>query len=206
VTAAAITGDIVNFTRLTAPAQKKLVADLSKLMHNYKFDFYRGDSFNVYARQPKEALRLVLQLRTSARKLIRDAATPETDIRVSIGIGEVNAPVRTLRTATGGAFTLSGRNLDAITRSGERLTIVSENTAINPALKVIASFMDYLLNRLTAKQAEVVFELSGNLTQTEVAERLHKSQATINQHVQSSGWNEMEKLLEEYESLNFINK
>jgi hypothetical protein len=202
VKGAVITGDIVNFTSLSTPVQKKLITNLSGLLQMHKFDFYRGDSFNAYTSHPKDALRLALQLRATARKLIINASSPENDIRISIGIGEVDSPLRTLKTATGEAFTLSGRNLDTIVKSGKRLIIVSADSAINPALRIIALFMDYLLSKLTAKQAEVVFELSNKLTQTEAAERLHKSQATINQHVQSAGWNEMEILINEYESLN----
>ena len=206
MTGAVLTGDIVNFTSLGVLSQKKLIADLSGLMHSHKFDFYRGDSFNAYIRNPGDALRLALQLRAWTRRLIRSASGPEADIRISIGIGEVESPVRTLRTATGEAFNLSGRNFNSMLKSEERLIMVSGDQALNPLLKVMALFIDYLLNRLTAKQAEVVFELSNHRTQTEVAERLHKSQATVNQHVQSGGWHELEILLNEYESLTFLNR
>ncbi len=199
---AVITADIVNFTRLPRPGQKKLIADLSSLMKQHKFDFYRGDSFNVYLKHPGDALKLVFQFRASARKFNESSDVPEIDIRASIGIGDVDTPVRSLRTATGEAFTLSGRNLDAIIKSGERLIIASTDSRINPALKVIAHFMDYLIRKLTSKQAEVVLELSKDLTQTETAIHLNKSQPTINQHVQSADWAEISKLLDEYRQLN----
>ena len=79
--------------------------------------------------------------------------------------------------------------------------IQSEMPSINPALRVIAYFVDYLLKQLTSKQAAVVYELLNDHTQLEAAKKLNKSQATINQHVQSAAWTEIEKLLEEFSSL-----
>ncbi len=65
----------------------------------------------------------------------------------------------------------------------------------------MAQFIDYLFQRLTYKQAAVVWELLMDRTQIETAKRLKKSQATIHKHVQSAGWREIEKLLTDYKNL-----
>src|SRR5882672_9177406 len=93
--AAVITGDIVNSTLLVPKLEKKMIAQLSVLLKHHKFEFYRGDSFQVYIKDPSEALELLFRLRTQAR-----CYSFIHDVRGSIGIGKMNTPLRDLRTAT----------------------------------------------------------------------------------------------------------
>ena len=90
-------------------------------------------------------------------------------------------------------------------KTGQRLYIIcsEKNELANLGLRVLAGFVDYIFQRLTSKQAAVVFELLQKRTQIETAKRLKKSQATINKHTQSAGWAEIEKLLADYKI--FIN-
>ena len=198
---AVITGDIVNYTKLSSSDQKKLIQIISTLAKPYKIEFYRGDGFQIYLKRPNESLKFLIKLRTAAKKITHGLMMPIADIRASIGIGNVSEPVRTLKTATGEAFVLSGRNFDEMIGSAQRLVIQSEIPSTQPALKVITYFVDYLMERLTFKQAEVVFELLNGHSQKEVARILDKSQATISQHLQSAGWTEIEKLLDEFDRL-----
>jgi hypothetical protein len=199
---AVITADIVNSTQLSKADLKKLMKNLAGILQQYPHEFFRGDSFQVYVKSPAEALRLLLQMRIVAMKLISETSMPFTDIKGSIGVGFVKLPVRSLKTATSEAFILSGRTLDSM-KPEQRLAIAcnEKNSTANLALRVIARFIDYLFHRLTARQAAVVFELLMNRTQTETAKRLKIAQATVHQHIQSAGWPEIEKLLEEYEGL-----
>lgn len=200
-TGAVITADIVNYTGLSRADQLKLIDRVTQLAKEYMLEFYRGDSFQIYLKQPIDALKLLLQLRTAAKAIDQSSMTPMADIRASIGIGEVETPLTSLSTATGEAFILSGRSFDSMIKSEQKLIIQSGQISIATALKLIASFVDYLLNHLTSKQAEVVFELLNDQTQTETAKKLKKSQATVNQHLQSAAWTEIEKLLDEYVQL-----
>jgi hypothetical protein len=197
---AVITADIVNFTKLDKKEQKKLLTGISSISKANTLEFYRGDSFQVFLEQAADALDYLVLLRSAAKKLIPGQAIPIADIRSVIAIGPVKMPVKQLSTTSGEAFTLSGRSFDTL-KEPQRLIILSVNEAVNPALRVISLFIDYLFDHLTARQAEVIFELMKESTQTEVAKILRKSQATINQHVQSSGWPEIKKLLKEYQNL-----
>ncbi len=202
MTGAVITGDIVNSTRLSKPQTKKLLKNLSVVLEKHQYEFFRGDSFQVFVKSPVEAFGILLQARAAAMKLSPEASMPVADIRASIGIGNVKLPVKNLRTATSEAFILSGRSFDTMEKD-QRLNIISneKNKAVNLGLKLISHFIDYLFQRMTVKQAAVVFELLVNRTQTETAKRLKKSQATIHKHTQSAGWPEIEKLLSEYKNL-----
>lgn len=203
-TVAVITADIVNSTRLKKTEEKKLVTDLSSILKSYKFEFYRGDSFQAYIPDPAQALTIVLRARAAAKRLPPGSSSPLADIRASIGIGNITEPVKEINIAKGEAFLLSGRVFDEMGKSGKRLKIQSSNDAVNLGLKVVADYADSLFAQLTSKQAAVIFELLNGHKQVETATRLKKSQPTINRHVQSARWNDINNLIEDYQL--FINQ
>ncbi|HEX5025107.1 MAG TPA: hypothetical protein VFV68_07530 [Agriterribacter sp.] len=190
--AAVITGDIVNSMLLAPKLEKKMITQLGVLLKGHKFEFYRGDSFQVYVKNPYEALELLFRLRAQARCYSLDH-----DVRGSIGIGKINMPLRDLRTATGEAFVLSGRAFDKLS-GDQRMQIQCANKQANAALRVIAYYGDFIFKRLTSKQAEVVLELLKQNTQIKAAKKLRKSQATISKHLQAAAWSEIQKLIAEY--------
>jgi len=201
MTGAIITADIVNSTKLSKAEYKKLMKSLTTVLQEHQHEFFRGDSFQVLVKSPNDALQVLLQARTAAMKL-SEASMPVTDIRASIGIGQLKLPVKSFQTASADVFILSGRAFDKMPKA-ERLTIVCDekNKAVNLGLKIISQFIDYLFLRLTFKQAAVVYELLMERTQVDTANRLKKSQATIHKHAQSAGWPQIEKLLIEYKNL-----
>jgi hypothetical protein len=199
--AAVLTGDIVNSTKLKAKTERKLLKVMGKLMEPYKYEFYRGDSFQVYVKDPEKSLRLALLCRTAAISISQTDDPTNSDIRISIGIGETTYPVRTLGAAKGEAFLLSGRAFDELEKTGERLSFSTTNPLANLALAVIADHINSIYKEMTGKQAEVIFELLKGQSQQEVAEILKKSKSTIHQHVISGRWNEIEKLLTQFENI-----
>lgn len=192
---AVITADIVNSTRLSKPGVKKIVKHIGSVFAGHKLEFFRGDSFQAYIKNPGEALHIILLARTGAIQL----SSGVSDIKVSLGIDMVTLPLKQLNTASGDAFVLSGRVFD-IMKTERRLYISAneKHEIINTGLRLLAQFTDYLFLHMTAKQAAVVFELLMNMSQVDIAKKLKKSQATIHKHIQSAGWPEIEKLLTEY--------
>jgi hypothetical protein len=196
--AAVVTADIVNSTKLSKADLRKIIKSLETIFASYKYEFFRGDSFQVYFRSPSDSLRAMLLARAAAIKL----SSGVSDIKASIGIDQVHVPVRNLKTASGGAFVLSGRYFDAM-RPQRRLVIAcpAKNELANIALRVMGTFIDYIFSRMTPKQAAVVFEILLKKSQVETAKKLKKSQATIHKHMQSAGWPELENMLSEYDLL-----
>jgi len=199
ILSAVITADIVNSTKLSKAEYKRLLKNLEEILQPYQHEFFRGDSFQVFVKSPGEALRVLLRARTAAMKLSEPSPS---DIRASIGIGQVKLPVKSFQTASGDVFILSGRSFDKMVKD-ERLIIVSDekNKAVNLGLKLVSQFIDYLFQRLTFKQAAVVYELLMDHTQIDTAKKLKKSQATIHKHIQAAGWPQTEKLLSDYKEL-----
>jgi hypothetical protein len=198
---AVITGDIVNSTRLSAARDKKLIDILIEIFLYNKMEFFRGDSFQAYIKDPAEALQLVLLARTAAISLFKEEKIVLSDVRISIGIGTVETPVRSLKTAKGEAFLLSGRKFDEIAKTPQRLAISSANPLATEGLQVIAGYLDTIFEGMTGKQAEVIFELLNGEMQKVVARKFKKTKSTIHQRVTSGRWPEIERLLQQYENI-----
>ncbi len=197
----ALTGDIVNSTKLKKAAGLKLQKLLHAVLANYLFEFYRGDSFQVYIKNPLEGLKTALLCRTAAMCVTKNETADLSDVRISIGIGNITAPVKALGPAKGEAFVLSGRAFDELKNEGRRLSLSTANNLANAGLEAIAGYLDAIFKTMTGKQAEVVFELLKGHTQQEVARLLKRSKSTIHQHVTSGRWTEIEKLLQQYENI-----
>lgn len=195
---AVITGDIVNSTGLPPSMEKKLTNVIRKLFEGTTFEFYRGDSFQVFMQDPASALLQSLLCRTAAISLHEANEEMITDIRLCIGIGSVKLPIRSIATAKGQAFVLSGRSFDGISKTDKRLAIVSGNAIANIGLEVASDYINSIFGNMTGKQAAVIFELLQGKTQQEIAVKLKKSKSTIHQRTSAARWNEIQKILEQY--------
>jgi len=196
-TSAVITADIVNSTQLTKAQEKSLFRELNEALKEHHFEFYRGDSFQAYIKEPAAALALLLKLRMIARE-----AGPAFDIRAATGIGDVPGPIKKLGVASGEAFLISGRAMDELGKTNDtRLILRSADAAMNTTLEVTALFIDYIFREMTSKQAKVLLILLNGGTQLAAAKKIRKSQSTIHKHVQSAGWAELSKLLGIYQQL-----
>ena len=212
---AVLTGDIVNSTRLPVQQEEKLVSVLGLFLKNNVHEFYRGDSFQVYIKKPEEALRLALACRALALDITeKGEAGISGDIRIGIGVGKIDTPVRKLGTAKGAAFVRSGRQLDelqmgrekagprlAIRNADRRMSISCGEPKADIGFEVMADYLDSIYKGMTGKQAAVIVELLQGTTQQQLTVTLNKSKSTISQLANAGRWPEIERLLEQYENL-----
>ena len=195
---AVITADIVNSSLLTKAEMYSLRKAIEKLLvkHDLRFTFYRGDSFNAVC-EVSEALKIVALLRTRAIQASADTGR-HIDIRVALGIGIVEEPFKNVSTAKGEAFILSGREMDRMEKDGPRLTIRCHEPVADAGLMAVALFTDFIIRKLTTRQAEVIYALLQGATQIKAARKLKKSQSTINKHAQSAHWKELMRVMSIY--------
>jgi hypothetical protein len=198
---AVITADIVNSTKLLPAGEKKLIHQLGLILNPFKFEFYRGDSFQVYLEAPEQALGVALQCRSLAIHFGGEKGKKITDVRIGIGLGKVISPVIKPGEGNGEAFLLSGRVFDELEKSGARLAIAATNELANLGFRVISDYLNSICMGMTVKQAGVIFEMLQGKSQQETALKLKKSKSTIHQHLEAGRWNEMEKLIQQYQEL-----
>jgi len=198
---AVLTGDIVNSTRLGAAAEKKLLKILRQVLGTHRYEFYRGDSFQVYLKNAADGLQTALLCRAAAIAIAGDEGVAASDIRISIGIGKTKPPGALLGVAKGEAFVLSGRAFDDLAKNNARLSMAAASELANEGLQVIAAYLDAIFTGMTGKQAMVIFELLKGETQQAAAAKLMKSKSTIHQHVNAGRWPEIEELLLRYNNI-----
>jgi hypothetical protein len=198
---AILTCDIVNSTKLSKAKEIKLMSILKEIHTSQKIEFFRGDSFQVFIKNPLLALELALLSRLAALKLFKEQKLKIADVRISIGIGEVKQPIRVLSTAKGEAFLLSGRTFDAMAKTNQRLAITINNPLANEGLQIIVDFLNHLFDKISGKQAEVLFELLQGQTQVAIAKKLKKTKSTIHQLATAAQWIHIEKLLQQYDNI-----
>jgi hypothetical protein len=198
---AVLTADIVHSTKLSPPQEKKLIRRLRLVLSAYQFEFYRGDSFQVYVKDARTALETALLCRSAAIGTTLDTKNFTPDVRISIGIGKTKEPTGALGAARGEAFVLSGRAFDKIAKSNTKLIISTSNELAAGGLEVVAAYANTIFNSMTGKQANVIFELLKGNSQQAVAQKLKKSKSTISQHVTAGRWEEIKTLLRQYKNI-----
>jgi hypothetical protein len=198
---AILTCDIVNSTKLTPAKERKLVATIKEIFIAHKIEFFRGDSFQVFIKDPENALKLALLCRVAAMKLYKEQKVQVADVRISIGIGEVKQPIKVLSIAKGEAFLLSGRAFDEIAKTSQRLIMAINNPIASQGLEVITDYLNHIFEKVSGKQAEVIFELLKGETQQAVAYKIKKTKSTVHQLTTSGQWPQIEKLLQQYHNV-----
>lgn len=114
---AVITGDIINFTKLSPAKRQKVIQDMEQLLHSWvgkkaNAEVFRGDSYQALFNQVTEAIKRSIQLLCWFKKHPETTAKNQLGTRISIGIGEIAYQGKSVLNSDGEAFHLSGRNFD----------------------------------------------------------------------------------------------
>ncbi|WP_421851576.1 hypothetical protein [Marinomonas sp.] len=162
-TGGVVTGDIVNSSALSDAEHQACLQQIEQTIVIFQDEFhaqgdvFRGDEFQVFVPNPKDALRCAVLLRLTLMKCVKGA-----DARVSVGIGKYQQIETQLRkTAKGEAFQLSGRALKGMDE--ERLKMSLPETVdvnLNKDLLIhdlLVRHLDSIITGLSEKQAEVLF-------------------------------------------------
>lgn len=193
---AVITGDIINFTKLSGANRKKLIEDTGKLLKTWikaqeNAEIFRGDSYQVLFEDIQAAITKSIQLICWFKKHSDEAANIYLSTRISIGIGKVAYLGKNVLNSDGEAFHLSGRNFDTM-KAEEFLTIHTNDELKNEGIKIILNFVNKYIEKWTKGQSEVIFLLLEGKTQQEIALILNLSQPSVNSRLKSAGWKEFE--------------
>lgn len=195
-TQAVITGDIVNFTKLSPAKRKELIKQTEILLKTWiekkeNAEIFRGDSYQVLFNDTLEAITKSLQLICWFKKHSDEKNKIFLSTRISIGVGEVSYRGKNVLNSDGEAFHLSGRNFDAL-KDDQFLSVHTNDIAKNKGIEIILNFVNKYIANWTIAQAEVIFLLLEGKTQQETAEALSLSQPSVNSRLKSAGWKEFE--------------
>ena len=195
---AVLTGDIVNSSVLDKTQKSFIQNGIEQFMHEgilLRPRFYRGDSFQLAAK-PMDALLLALKFRMEVRRK-NDAS----DLRISIGIGEVATWNDDVLLADGPAFERSGKNLDKLKKKDLHIIVVTGNKELDRELETYCFMADVLLKSLSSVQANVLFYKLNGISQEQVGEILQISQPSVSKTLKAANWKVLEKFLERYQQI-----
>ncbi len=154
------------------------------------YQIYRGDSFQGWISSPQQALYASLHIKAALK--VKDTL----DVRIAIGIGDINLIDKNIALSTGSALTRSGELLDSLKEKSQNLMVNSSKSLdlyMNTALKMALLSLDHW----TANGAAVINEIlrKPNITQEELGHKLGIKQATASRRLDRAHWKETQELL-----------
>ena len=218
-----ITGDIVASKNMLPKVRQKLFSDIAIFLKEIKkkwindYETFRGDSLQCEVKSPEMTLRVALMVRAFFKGYLSEEELPKAqanrveertkgyfttdfDIRLAIGIGEVDFIKKNKITSSDGeAFRLSGEALDSLKNESHRLVVKTFNKEFDEQLEPAILLLDALIQKWTLNGAELVLYLLQNKKEEEIAGLLNISQSAVNQRKKNAQWFAIEKLIQYFE-------
>ena len=178
-----ITGDIVGSRKIEDKAA--LIDGLHEVLEvlaqrfEAQGNIYRGDEFQVLLPTAGDSVLAAILIRSAI--ISRSHSKKQTwDARIAVGIGEIDNLRAKIIESSGEAFLLSGRGLDEIGKTGDRLCILTNSPEIDRQLALATRLVDDIISHWSHYSAQVAYlSLLYNESQLVLAKRLGRSQPTI---------------------------
>ena len=187
---AVLTGDLINSSKLSGDQSMQAMQWLREAAASFgamhpgsiygELDTFRHDSWQLLMTSPAYSARAAVYVRASLK--LHTEGKVKYDSRVSVGVGAVEAIAESrISDSRGAAFTISGKNLDAMERArlvfeaqgGEQAAVALLGDAVIPLL-------DCVVTGWTAREAHAIKGTLDGLTQEKVAELLPPNPRTEN--------------------------
>lgn len=211
-----ITGDIIESTKLSDDENNTLIQGLKYIIDELeqnktiRGEIFRGDSLQCLVHKPSQTLKIALLIKTYVKgidsinkkqknELDKLINKPIFDIRLAIGIGEINSEKEKLSISQGEAFNLSGRLLDDM--KNKQTIAIKTNDKYKEELDTSFKLLDFIVSNATQNQCEVIYYKLKGLTEIEISEKIGINQSAINQRSNSSGWSSINSLIQRFESI-----
>ncbi len=182
-----ITGDIVNSRKINSEEWLPELKDFFETLGSRPkiWDIYRGDSFQI---QPPidESLKIAIIIKSIIKQ------NKGIDVRMSIGIGDINYNSDRITEAYGTAHINSGESFENLKKYN--LNIKTPVKEINDYFSVITKLISFTMDNWKPATAETIYYALTNesLTQKELSQLLNKKPATINEALKRGGYNEIQ--------------
>ena len=148
-----ITGDIKNSRKLAAAQWLgRLKKELSRFGSTPKYwEIYSGDSFQLRANDPTQALIIALTLKAAMKCL------PKADVRMAVGIGNVAHEARKITQSNGEAFIYSGERMEQLSKDRMDIAIRTPWEDFDKEMNLYLRFAQAAMKNWTTNTAEVVW-------------------------------------------------
>ncbi len=175
---ALITGDLVNSADVNP---QKWMPVLQRFLNKQgkspgTWEIFRGDSFQFKCK-PDIAFRKFLLLKSIIKQL------PGLDVRVSIGIGDIDYQAPRISESNGSAFVRSGRTFDRM-KEKQYLVFCTGEEKVDKTLNLFARFASLVMDNWSVTAAGTVQVLLENASwsQQQVAGKMKINQSAVSQN------------------------
>jgi predicted XRE-type DNA-binding protein len=187
---AILTGDIIHSRSLKTKAWLTVLKQaLHQAVGKENWEIFRGDSFQTQI-APEEALIKAIYLKASIKTL------KGLDVRIAIGLGEIEFSAKKITESNGEAFIHSGEKLDELKENRLTLAVRSRwqefDYEMNVAIRLALIAMDNW-SQASAEMVKLSIEKSG-ISQSELAELSGKSQSTVSEALKRARFSEILEL------------
>ena len=220
---ATISADIVSSTSLSVEELTLLQSEIRRFLESLSEKsqgknwgrLFKGDSVEIFMRDPHEALRTALLLKTLVKKTFswkKDTNAKRElfrkyGVRLAIGIGEMRTADQKQDILDGEAIYYSGRLLEKATKEKaiikRSMLFESSDSLMTEELNMMLGMLDVMLRNATSRQNEILYYKLLGKKEKEIASLLNIRQHSVNQQSNSVGWNAIESAVKYFEKLNF---
>ncbi len=185
-----IVGDIVGSKKNNAQDYLEIIIPILKqCCDKGMYQIYRGDSFQARIKNPVLALYISLKLKAALK------STGSLDVRIAIGMGDIELVDGDIALSRGTALTRSGELLDSLKERNQKIMVRADHkldSYMNATLKMALLFLD----NWNKNAASIVYEIMNNpqITQEKLGERLGIQQATASRRLDRAHWKETQEL------------
>lgn len=193
---AVITGDIINSKRNNPKTWLKVLKkELEKAGKSPKtWDIYRGDSFQLLVNNPEDALLTAIKIKASLKSI------KNTNVRMSVGIGDITYTAPKITESNGTAFVHSGEKFELLKKEKQNLAIKSDWPAFDKDMNLFLKLASIAMDNWTTNAAEIVYttlENPGKL-QEELGRIVGIKQNAISNRLKRAYYDEIVELNEMY--------
>lgn len=184
---AVLTGDIVRSQDFPAEIWLGALKDTLNDASGDLWEIYRGDEFQILMDRPEEAFIKSLQIKSALKKI------PDLDVRIAIGLGEVDFKAEKLAESNGSAFVNSGRLLERIKTEKNNLAVSSPVIDFDETFNLIFIWMGQLTDNWSTVSAEImnIFLKQPEINQEEAARQLNITQSSVSQRLKRAGYEQI---------------
>ncbi len=188
---AIITGDIINSRQVhTEIWQNKLTSVLSYYGTSPNdWEIFRGDSFQLKC-NVEHAIRAVIHIKSYMRQI------SSLDVRMGIGIGEIQEPQKSISNSTGTAFVRSGNSFDQLKK--KTLAIQTGKESLDTIVQTYLDLASTIMSdwkKVTSAVMQISIE-NPTLKQHEIAHKYGYVQSSISRAQKRGGYDELMKMEE----------
>jgi len=185
---AIIIGDVVDSRTLDQNSWLPLLEEAIQGYTN-KYDIFRGDSFQLQV-----SLELLFECVFYIKATLK---TIGLDVRIGIGIGEIDQNKNTIKQSSGEAFILSGIAFDSLEK--ETFFIKTTQDELDITLNLMLQLSSEIANRWTKDMAASIAAALKNPTvnQKDLAKLLHKKyQSQISTKLTKAGFPKIKRVIQ----------